>query len=1058
VNRLPLVAFLAVAALAGTSCTDPVLDTSAIRSFDRPVDLAFGCYGRLRILGDNGVPDADDPVVFSAQPLSSCKTRHDGVAPDNAPVGQEDLGTDLAGAMLWLAVAVQPTSGTISLVTQPEDGQGTSPSIGGFATADGDPLTPGHNALAVGSLPLAIATDTAGCHALTANAGSCDLSVIDLSRLVAGDNQPLVSALGVTSAPGGTVGPLLARPSDLVSVDLDSPIGVECPADPQGIVYVAYPDCHAVAAVRAGTGEVVASIKFDATGTPTIDRTGDLSCPRQCGEREPITDGARPVALDLTRDQLRGNFQKLAIGLDNRPVVTVITLDDDGLPLSPRTIELEGDVGVLDVSISNQIHMGGDALAINNGNNDDQDDGTGTDAEFVYAVATDATVRVAEVLVAGLECDTQVDPRYLFDERDPTRLVCFPVGQPGTPPRRAGARGPGIEFPGQAHPIAVTLVSANNALAANSVAAPNTLAGHFAFVALSNGFTAVVNVDDDNYADTYLPTLPLGSVLALALPHQVRDAVGARDQAAINSDGQAVCNIVAPTDTDGVPVGGPRAEGAPQRIASEDFIVGAKGYALPVGHQSVCVGADVTTPVSDLVFSADTAIRERVFPDWRAVALDETWRASWEGPLSRDGTDLVIDGPAIRSGTIDNAGGGMAVRDAGRPFCAAGVEPYDIVTLRGCNPAVGDAECGTGETCYVHPDAVVATGACLPTNQLESLASACRDYLVSTRRYSVFESLAGVLTLHERRKVLRTTPTSGCTSDTQCAQLADYEQTLLSGLDPKDQPPVTQPFTYACEADPSRAPGPDRCVMTCTENRECAGGSLCRGGRCLEGIVPNPECTKGLQRYDLRASDAFAMVGDRTGYVHPIIEDGTGRCVKDPAASPLQLGRFGLTAPPCIGDDPADLAPNPCSETVVQAERVPTRPDLGCPADNAALVLDERDTSVVRFSNASFTFAVADLTYPGDATCKQDRGGGLVDVPTVHGDFSLQFRVQAGFSVMVAGARVVQPSNIVRAPDGSVWVVDAGDIDDNNTSTPNIFGQLIRIDLRNPTSNEFVIR
>lgn len=1055
--------FLAVVALAAASCSDAALDTSSIRSFDRPVDLTVGCFGRLRVVGDNGVADPDDPVDFSAQPLSSCTLRRSGTAPANAPPGQEDLEgqNPLSTSMSWLEIVVQPTSGTIALLTQPEPGvTDRELTQGAFSIEDGDDLTPGHNALVVGSLPVAIATDTTGCYAITANAGSCDLSAIELTGLALGANEPVVRALPVLV---GTE-PLLARPAALASVDLDSPIGVACPDQPQGKYYVAYPDCHAVAVVDGATGQVVSSIRFADDGTPTIG-DGALVCPRQCGTRDPVTDGARPVALDLMDDPRTG-VQRLAIGLDNRPVVAVVTIEADGLPFAPRAVDLEGDIGVIDVALSRQMVMGG-SLGLNDTDED------GVEAQFIYAVATDATVRVAEVLVAEEECDTQVDPRLLFDERDPTRVVCMPVGQIGTPRRRAGARSPGIEFTGQARPVAVTIITANNRV---GVGQPDTWAGHFALVALSNGFVSVVNIDDDNYLDTYVPTDPLASVVTAAIPHQVRDAVAERTLDRERLDENEIvrinCNPGLQVDTNGFPIGGPRADSAATKIFTAAEISAQKTYTLPIDRYRICMGHNaqnepVTVPVSDLTLGAATDVRERTFPDWRAVASEETWYLTWEGSLSLDGADNSIDGPSLRAGTVHIEGGGIQLHDAARPFCAAGVEPFDVVTLRGCDASRGDAQCGLDETCYVHPDATVAAGACLPTARLDELANRCRDYLVSTRRFAVAEAEAGVLKLHERKRILRTTPIDGCTSDNQCMDLAAYEATLTSDAHPKDETAAAPEHTYACEVDGQRPAALRRCVMTCSDDSQCEAGTLCRAGHCIEGIIPPPECATGLQLYDLRASDAFVAIGDRTGYVHPIVEDAAGRCVKDPDASPLQLGRFRLTAPPCpITDDPDDILPNPCSEQVQQAELAPVFTPGTCDLADDNGEVRNRLAPMIRFQNPAFRFELVDPGFPGDRMCRNDRLGALDRtgqplglMQTVYMGFVLRFHLSAGFGGgAIAGTRVVQPSNVVRSPDGTAWLLDAGDIDDGSIATPNIFGQVVRINPESPVGGTFVFQ
>ncbi|MEZ4402700.1 MAG: hypothetical protein R3B06_21950 [Kofleriaceae bacterium] len=1049
-----LEAGLCLALVAGglvAGCGATGTETAVQRSYDRPVDVAFGCFGRMHKNGD----PADAENAFSPMPLWTCGIRGGGPgdtasvgsppAPDFLPDGQEAVGND---SVFWYVMAVQPTDGTMTVATSrvhgPSDGDNDAGyAAGSFSVKDGDPLIPGHNGLVVGSTPVAIATDTAGCQILTANAGTCDLSIIDLTHIALGDGEPAVNALPITA--GGA--PLAARPAALATVDLDSPVGEACPATPAGLAYVAFPECHAVAAVD-GTGAVVASIRFAADGTATLG-DGNLSCPRECGAREPITDGARPVALDIVKDR-RVGFQKLAIALANRPVVTVVDLDAAGKPAAVKQVELDGDIGTTDVAISQQITMGGTS-GLNDGD-------AGTDAEFVYAVATDGTVRVAEVLTDDVECDTQVDPRYLAAERNSDRFICLAVGDVATPPRRAGARGPGIAMPGPARPVAVAIGTSDNRLASRADPSPDLLAGHFAYVALSTGFTIVVNIDDDNYPDVPIASAPLTSQLALAMPHTVRDS--GLDRGATNlNDGVRVCGATQPSTagSDSRIHGGPRIDSDPLRVIVLDQIVEAKGYALPYVHQELCTGDDTTTPVAVGSFASSVDARLTTFPDWRAPAIEENWYFTWEGVLSQDPTDgsATIDGPTVRTGVVDIAGGGIAVRDASAPYCAAGVEPRDIITFRGCDPARGDAQCGAGETCYVHPDATVASGACLPTAQLDELSGLCRDYLVTQRRFAVVDAFADRLTLRERKRELRTTPISGCTSTAQCQTLAAYEATLTSADHPVDDTSAAPAYTYACEADPTRAVAPDRCVMTCASDDQCADGTVCRAGHCLEGIVPLPACMAGLQRYDVRGADAFVAIGQRTGYLHPIVADpGTGRCVKDPTASRLLIGRLPLVAPPCTG---AADEPNPCQTTVDQTEEVPDYRAGSCTLASTTDKIVTRQAQALKFANPMMTIDVVDPTYPGDAMCRHDRGGTLVDVPTVFTGMVLRFHVGAGAGVRILGSlvgtpQVVQPANVVVAPDRSVWIVDAGDIDDNIAATPNLRGQLVRAAPTDPES------
>src|SRR5262249_17220294 len=162
---------------------------------------------------------------------------------------------------------------------------------------------------------------------------------------------------------------------------------------------IAYPTCHLVAAVNASTGAIDTAIAFDAAGNAAIS-DGNVTC----------RDGAgpRPVALDRLRDPRTGTH-RLVIGATNAHAVTIAQLDQaTGKPTSVSQVALEdghGDLGITRVALSPVIGMGGSTGRI-------VDDGApGGDAQFVYAIGTDHTIRVADVLGVGRECDTQIDPR-----------------------------------------------------------------------------------------------------------------------------------------------------------------------------------------------------------------------------------------------------------------------------------------------------------------------------------------------------------------------------------------------------------------------------------------------------------------------------------------------------------------------------------------------------------------------------------------------------------------------------------------------------------------------
>lgn len=1067
------------------SCGTTTSQEEEIRNLNRPVDMAFACYGQMRLIGANGVADADDELRFQPHPQQSCVIRTnrwiDPVPvpdpppvpppppffPNNVPRGQEDLPGQaaLGGSMNWLGFAVQSSSGTVAVIqadipvadrTFPASKQDPR----GLNVLDADLRVPGRNALSVGSQPIAIAGDASGCFMTTANAGSCDLSVIDVDRVYRRSTDPQVRRQSITNADGTA---LLAKPAAMVSDGRGAPIGYACPEDPQGLLYIAYPDCHAVAVIDAATGVAQASIRFDAAGNATVG-DGNLACPSECGERMPTTDGGRPVSIELTRDDRFGT-RRLAIGLDNRPVITVVDLDGAFLPTTIEQYDLEGDVGVIDVALTEQISMTGDEGW------DDTFLATRA-AQFVYAVATDGTVRVVDVLNRDHECETNVDPRFLRTITSPDTFSCFPIGQVGTPPRRAFARGPGIQLIGDDVPLSVVTVRAGvdeNNPETSPTPVPNDTVGYFAIVTSSLGSTMTINIDDDNYLDFFRPLAPLDSQLALALPHQLRDGAlrgGDSESALVDHDAdddtpsQLDCFSRGSFNEDGVPFGSPRAQSRPTSFIDSNSIAGNKGFQMPYVRELLCEAAGppaISTTLPEVMFAVPREVRADVFPDLRGVAAEETWTFQWEGSLSRDdGSLITVDGPPVRSGTVTTGNGNMRLNASSKPYCAAGVEKFDSVQFIGCDPNLGSRQCGLGEVCFVHPDSTVAAGICLPEDRANTLGASCRDFAVSVRKYAVQQVSSGELVLSERRRVLRTSPVDGCTSDAQCTELALYDESLVDSRHPREieaaraamNPPPVPEFSYACAPDPTRSGSVNRCQMTCVEETDCESGTVCSGGFCIEGTIPPAECVAGVQLYTLSATDALVVIGRLTGYLHPWIEDAaTGACVRDPEASPLLIGRVPLVAPPCpAGSDVTTVTPNPCSVRLDHTELVNNYTDDECTIDPETPVQPvTRQVDAIRFRNQAFTLNITDPTYPGDRQCRQDREGGLTGIPSVYPGFAFQFNLIGGFRPVRSAVSTVMPSRIVKSPDEVVWVLDEGDIVGNSNSPLNITGQILRL-------------
>jgi hypothetical protein len=712
----------------------------------------------------------------------------------------------------------------------------------------------------------------------------------------------------------------------------------------------------------------------------------------------------------------------------------MIDLDDVGLPVSSSTVTLEGDVGITRIAVSDLLDMGGGFGAIA---------ATGIEYRFAYVVATDGSIRVIDVDRLR-ECDAQVDPRYIAEVRDINALSCFPVGDVATPPRRAGARGPGIRLPRNTVPLDLEIVNVdNNGEDPGNPPTPQGMVGTFAFVTASDGFAFVINIDDDNYPDFEDVDDPSLVWMNLALPHHVRDFVQGREELPNG------CGF----PTDDIFQFGPRQVEPFTQFVDPDEVAGTKSTLLPSLGLVECqiLGDDVngnqivldSAPVTELSFAAPIGIRERVFPDLLATG-NEDWFFTWEGTVSLDGTSAAVDGRPVRLGVIVRDGDVAKVSEAGAPYCAAGMEPFDIVEIIGCDPARGDSQCAVGETCYVHPDSPVnvASGVCIAEDEASALAGPCRDVFATARRYSVLSATSGELVIGERRRMARTTPLEGCSDDAQCELLGDEEKAIRDDRHPinvgdeieeedPENPIVDVDYSWACVADPTRAPGPDRCLMTCEASADCEDGLVCSDGYCVSGVVPPAECVATVQRYLMRVGDAFAVVGSRTGFLHNRIADPlTDECIEDVNASPLSMGRIPRSPEACVGDGLTDLVPNPCTTTFTQFEEyIPYEfVDDTCRAQNQEL--RTRETSAIRFSNAAFTIHLTDVSTTGDANCIGDQSGVNPSYMPVFPGYRIQLSLTGGFLPMFASASqyaAVFPYRMVRGPNGLLWVLDQGD-------------------------------
>lgn len=1033
---------LAVGLTSGCSETT---SASVVRVLDRPSDVAFGCS--LRAVRRSAIDNSLLGVTDIPLTLAACRAQQLDfeLPPEYVSNAEVAVSTEIVQHAIFLQSA-QGSVAVARFVPRSQANPNSTPII-----SDSDRFTPGDNTIPFGSLPVGVTIAPSGCHLLSANSSTCDLSSMDVVSALDPERRPHVTRTPVTNADGE---PIAAKPRLMIGDPRPSSerVGTQCPLEPDGVLYITYPDCNMVAAVDAGSGSVIAGILFQEDGRIEIT-DGNVSCGGECGSIAELQELApRPSTLEL---QLDGERPRLYIGLDNSSELIIVELTDELLPASIAGIPLEGDVGITQLAVTEPLF-----------------DNLGAPLRFVYAITNDGTIRVVEVDALQTECDTQVDTRYLHDELDTSFLPCMPVGDPRTPPRRLGARSPGIHAPGDGKPLDLQFVRLDNTDGDDSApTSARLMKGYFAYATSSAGRIFIVNVNDERYPDTEpippeTPDLAFNPVefdMALALPHRLRDFGTSRSmefeftldhdededtppQRANTCSFDVVANNLATLR--------PRMSQDIGRGVLPDQFDSEKGHIQPNMRRVICQEDEGFSPIPELAIMNDLYDHKKRFPDLANVPSSEGWAMIWEGPVSLDASSSAVDGPSIRSGGASVVDTTIELRDAGQAFCRMGVEPFDIVDFLGCNPTLGDFDCSAGETCYVHPRAPsnVGTGMCLPSDQVDGLSNLCEPMLTSLRQYAVSGSVfKDRMTLMERRRVVRTTPVDGCVSSDDCLAHYEVEASYTRSTHPIDLMPLDEiPYTFSCEPDPTRAPGPDTCVMTCDTTDNCEPGYACSDGYCVSGPIPDDACLRAIQRYSARVGDAFAVIGSQTGFLHNRIADpDDGECVADPDGNPLSIGRLPLTAPPCTGDGLEDVTPNPCSTTIDHVE-VAARYNLlegECnlmDGDDAA-ELFPREAEAIRFANSSFTTHLVDPRPILDLNCNRDRLGEVADYRVVFPGYRLSFDVVGGFTTFTTSNATIANTNafslvvnttsqfltypvgIELGPWGRLWVMDQGD-------------------------------
>lgn len=747
---LGLPAFGLVVGLGG--CQQQEQQDIPNRVLDRPTDVALICAEVVCVDEDEDGIEEDHECVTEPLALSAC---------------ERDTGTCTSDNPHLVGFVANSERNEIAMFTKCSN-----------RLVDMNVEVPGYNFIPAGILPTDLDSSADGCKVMSANVGSCDITVLDaieLARVGLGreSNVDEPSELVTTLIPqrfdpgdggGGSWVPLGARPAEILSVprsltqapglDPDSPLAGVCDPLARASAYVSFPTCNLVAEIDLQTGHILQSRQFvgDADGNVTVVDTGVTpSCPVECPSQwdDGLPDGLPDV------DQFGPFPQSLELALAPVPP------SEDPDPTDPSN-DQGGQAGVdfdaADAAVEGQsLYVGGLGsdlvFEIDIDDTGQWDPLTnqlrlsdasgikrirvspavttrvfGSDhAQFLYVIAGDGSTRVVGQAIPGnpgeigVECETQLDPSVILPGSD---LACIPVGQTpteGQPAERRGfARGPGIRaVRGEEITDWMFRKVYEDGVGLGPFAEEGTVA-----IGVTSAGTAVYAMIDQARAT--------GETT-------VEDLAGYNADPANVMDVRLFPHSLWPDPNADTALGLPRVtDEAPLRFAGS--APGPTRSLAPSLRQIDATYADEARSFEQLNVIAnldqlggDDGIYEEevarvVAHDYRSWGQGSNWTLEWEGTvpgtLSSTGR-IACETPGWEGGTCLSPGEGAQLLDESASFCDDGVLPGDKLVILGCRE---DDQCGEGRRCLRESVAGgESAGICVSAEAYETRAAELRQ-------------------------------------------------------------------------------------------------------------------------------------------------------------------------------------------------------------------------------------------------------------------------------------------------------------------------------------------
>ncbi len=625
--------------------------------------------------------------------------------------------------------------------------------------------TPGYNFVPTGVLPTNVDASANGCRVLSANVGSCDLTVLD-SEGLAGFGLGLALAVDEPSSLVANLVPtrfdvesqswlpIGARPAELIAVPntlSTSPPNTgelsdsKCDSGERGSVYVSFPTCNLVAEIDVQTGHVLQSRQFvsDDEGVIDVIDTGVTPiCPVECPSQfdgdlpddlpEIDQDGPFPQALALLNpdrtqseeaeklldeaDKALDNQALFVGGLGSDLVFEIRMTEAGDWTEDTQSLELQGASGVSRIRISPPVELVGD------------------DRQFLYVIVGDGSTRViaraldiSEGDPLGIECDTQRD--LVTGASD---LACFPVDDASNVERRALVGGPGIRASNGADVTDWTFVKVREAgsVPEGVVFTLFFKPGVFAVGTTTRGEVVYSMINQARVSETTTEAIltatngldPIDLMRVELAPHSLWPDPNLTPAASLPAVRDQTPQRSLPADY------GPSRNLAPSLRLIDYAYAGDERRSALLGNfvNNDLLGGGTTPLYGESV--ARIAVH-----DYRAWAQSD-WRLEWEGVLigAQSSGRIACDSPGWEGGTCrveqpDDA----RLHDSAAKFCDSGVLPGDKLVLLGC---AEDSQCGEGRRCLRETaGGGDSTGICVSAEAFESSAAnlrvICADFI-----------------------------------------------------------------------------------------------------------------------------------------------------------------------------------------------------------------------------------------------------------------------------------------------------------------------------------------